>query len=82
MVDRLDFRLVRRSAASDLRLQQRLAASVAWGGLGEEAEPRVAICHAIGFDDPANTDAQTVAARLRQRRELELLPVFGSRSLD
>jgi hypothetical protein len=75
-MDQLDYELVRRSALTDPCVENGLAASVAWGGLGEGAEPRVAICNAIGFADPANTDAATAGERIRQRRELELLPVF------
>jgi hypothetical protein len=75
-MDQLGYELVRRTALTDSCVENGLAASVAWGGLGEGAEPRIAVCNAIGFADPANTDAAAAVERLRQRRELELLPVF------
>ena len=75
--DRLEYELVRQSALCRGSRSTRLAASVAWGGLGEESEPRLAICHALGFSDPANAAVSSAIARIRERREAEFLPAFG-----
>ena len=82
---RLACELVRQPALRVSTTEGQLAASVAWGGLGDNVDPRVAICHAIGFEDPETTDALSAATRLRARREPELLPAVegrGTRSDD
>ena len=71
--DRLEFELVSHSSLERLDAMERTSALVAWGGLGPGSRPLDAVSHALGID--GETDADAVEARLRARRELELLPV-------
>ena len=78
--DRLEFELVPRSAIGDLSSPSDLAALVAWGGLGPDAESFDCLRHALGFADSEAADPLGVATRLRARREPELLPLAEGRS--
>lgn len=53
-----------------------LAASVAWGGLSPDVDPLTAIRHAVGFDGNGMVDTAAISARLRARRESELMPAI------